>query len=53
MDITDMRSLATVLCAVAFAGVVWWACGPSRRKQFDEAAQLPFDDEEVQENKHE
>ncbi len=53
MDITDMRSLATVLCAVAFTGVVWWAYGPSRRKQFDEAAQLPFDDEEVQENRHE
>jgi len=53
MDITDMRSLATVLCALAFAGVVWWAYGPSRRKQFDEAAQLPFDDEEVQEKRHE
>jgi cytochrome c oxidase cbb3-type subunit 4 len=53
MDITDMRSLATVLCAVAFAGVVWWAYGPSRRRQFDEAARLPFDDEQGQENRHE
>ena len=47
MDITDFRSLATVLCAVAFTAVVWWAYGPSRKEQFEEAAKLPFleDDE--------
>lgn len=47
MDITDFRSLATVLCAIAFTAVVWWAYGPSRKEQFDEAAKLPFleDDE--------
>lgn len=47
MDITDFRSLATVLCAIAFTAVVWWAYGPSRKPQFDEAAKLPFleDDE--------
>ena len=42
MDITDFRSLATVLCAIGFTAVVWWAYGPSRKKQFDDAAQLPF-----------
>lgn len=49
MDITDFRSLATVLCAIAFTAVVWWAYGPSRKAQFDEAAKLPFleDDETV------
>jgi len=52
MDITDLRSLATVLCALAFAGVVWWAYGPSRRQQFEDAAQLPFE-EDVKEDKHE
>ena len=30
---------------IAFAGVCWWAYSPSRRKQFDEAANLPFADE--------
>lgn len=47
MDITDFRSLATVLCAIAFTAVVWWAYGPSRKDQFEEAAKLPFleDDE--------
>lgn len=53
MDITDFRSLATVLCALAFTGVVWWAYGPSRRQQFDEAARLPFDDDELKEDGHE
>ena len=42
MDITDFRSLATVLCAIAFTAVVWWAYGPSRKAQVDEAAKLPF-----------
>lgn len=42
MDMTDFRSLATVLCAVGFSTVVWWAYGPSRKKRFEEDAQLPF-----------
>jgi cytochrome c oxidase cbb3-type subunit IV len=45
MDINDLRTLATVLVAIAFTGIVWWAFGPSRKKYFDEAAQLPFTDE--------
>lgn len=45
MDINTLRSVATVLVAVAFFAVCWWAFSPSRRKQFDEAAQLPFADE--------
>ncbi len=45
LDITDFRSIATVLCFVAFLGVTWWAYAPGRRQQFDEAARLPFADE--------
>jgi cytochrome c oxidase cbb3-type subunit 4 len=44
LDITDFRSIATVLCFVAFLGVTWWAYAPGRRRQFDEAARLPFAD---------
>lgn len=47
MDINDFRTLATVLVAIAFAGVVWWAYGPSRKSYFDEAASLPFKDDDV------
>lgn len=46
MDINDLRTLATVLVAVAFAGVSWWAFAPGRKGYFDEAAQLPFADED-------
>ena len=45
MDINDLRSLSTVLVAVAFAGVCWWAFAPSRRKRFEDDAKLPFADE--------
>ena len=48
MDMTDFRGLATVLCALAFVAVVFWAYGPSRKRYFDDAAQLPFADEEKQ-----
>ncbi len=45
MDINDLRSLSTVFVALALAGVCWWAFSPSRKKRFEEAAQLPFADE--------
>lgn len=45
MDMNDLRSLSTVLVFVAFIGVCWWAYSPSRKKQFEEAANLPFGDE--------
>lgn len=47
MDINDLRTLSTVLVAIAFFAVVWWAFGPSRKKYFDEAAQLPFKEDEA------
>jgi len=47
MDINLLRSLVTVLAFVAFIGIVWWAYHRRAKKGFDEAAQLPFanDDE--------
>ncbi|MDT8429677.1 MAG: CcoQ/FixQ family Cbb3-type cytochrome c oxidase assembly chaperone [Pseudomonadales bacterium] len=45
MELTDLRSLATVLCAIGFAGVVFWAYHAANRKNFDEAAMLPFADD--------
>lgn len=46
MDINTLRGIATVLAFVAFIGVCWWAFGSRRKKRFDEAANLPFADEE-------
>lgn len=45
MDINDLRTIATVLVAIVFAGIVWWAFAPGHKKYFDAAARLPFKDE--------
>ena len=45
MDINELRSLTTLFMFVAFLGIVVWAWRGSRRKDFDEAARLPFADD--------
>ncbi len=47
MDINLLRSLITVLSLVTFIGIVVWAFGSGRRGRFDEAAHLPFADDEI------
>lgn len=41
-----IRGLGTLLVFVAFVGVVIWAYSSKRKSSFDEAANLPFSDEE-------
>ncbi len=51
MDINDLRSMVTVLTFATFIGIVWWAYSGKRKQSFEEAALLPFtDDEPVDEN---
>ena len=45
MDINTLRGLSTVFIMIAFAGVCWWAFGKRRKDRFDQAANLPFDDD--------
>ena len=45
MDINTFRALSTVLVAIAFLGICWWAFSPKRREKFRQAAELPFADE--------
>ena len=45
IDINTLRGLATVFCMLAFLGIVLWAYSDRKRKDFDEAANLPFQDE--------
>lgn len=48
MDINDLRSIMTVLSLLTFVGIVWWAYGiKGNKKRFDEAANLPFADDEA------
>lgn len=45
MDINTVRGLLTLLLLILFIGIVIWAYSSKRRKDFDEAARLPLDDE--------
>ncbi|HEX8989340.1 MAG TPA: cbb3-type cytochrome c oxidase subunit 3 [Rhodocyclaceae bacterium] len=45
MDINDLRSLFTVLSMIAFVGIVWWAYSDRRKEAYEEAAQLPLEDD--------
>jgi cytochrome c oxidase cbb3-type subunit 4 len=47
MDINDLRGLSTALLMIAFIGLCFWAYSSKRKKTFDEAANLPFADEEL------
>jgi cytochrome c oxidase cbb3-type subunit 4 len=44
MDIISMRSLVTVVGFVAFVALVAYTWSKARRRDHDEAAQLPFAD---------
>lgn len=46
MDINTLRALATPIAFVAFIGIAIWAFSKGRKKDFDEAANLPFADDE-------
>lgn len=47
MDINDLRSIVTVISLLTFLGIVWWAYGlKANKKRFEEAANLPFADED-------
>ena len=47
MDINDLRGLSTAFLMVTFIGLCIWAYSSKRKKSFDEAANLPFADEEL------
>ena len=45
MNIDDLRVVFAVLAFVAFIGIVFWAYSRKRKRDFDEAASLPFSGE--------
>lgn len=49
MEINLLRTVLTVVSFLAFVGIAIWAFWPGRRERFDEAAHLPFDDDEIAE----
>jgi len=42
MDINTLRSVVTLLAFSCFVGIVVWAWSRRNQADFDEAAQLPF-----------
>jgi len=50
MDVNLIRTLITVLCFLAFIGIVVWAYSGKQRARFEEAANLPFEDEDMQQS---
>lgn len=50
MDINDLRGLSTAFLMVAFIGLCFWAWSKKRKDEFDEAANLPFADEDAELN---
>jgi cytochrome c oxidase cbb3-type subunit 4 len=46
MDINVLRSIVTVVALVAFIAIVLWAYSEHSKAGFDQAAQLPFDEED-------
>jgi cytochrome c oxidase cbb3-type subunit IV len=43
VDINTLRSVVTVISLVTFIGIVWWAWSKRRSADFQEAANLPFE----------
>ncbi|MEY3722077.1 MAG: Cbb3-type cytochrome oxidase component FixQ [Pseudomonadota bacterium] len=54
--VSDARSIVTLVCMVTFIAIVIWAYSSRRTQDFEEAAMLPFADEEQlteeQESRH-
>jgi len=51
MSFTLIQSIWTIVIMVTFLGIVAWAYSSKRKSDFDEAAQLPFDDDPTDNNK--
>jgi len=46
MEINDFRAWHTVVLLISFVGIMIWAYSKRRKSDFDEAANLPFADEQ-------
>jgi cytochrome c oxidase cbb3-type subunit IV len=46
MEVNLLRTIGEVTSFLMFIGILVWALSGARNKGFNEAAQLPFDDDE-------
>jgi cytochrome c oxidase cbb3-type subunit 4 len=47
MNIGILQGIGTILAMAAFVGVCVWAWSSKNKQRFDEAAQLPFMDDDL------
>ncbi len=47
MDQGTLQGVGTILAMIAFFGVCWWAYSGHKKKDFDEASKLPFEEGEL------
>ncbi|MGW8368631.1 MAG: cbb3-type cytochrome oxidase subunit 3 [Gammaproteobacteria bacterium] len=45
MDIGILRGLLTLVLMLAFLGIAFWAYSKKRKKDFEEAARLPLEED--------
>ncbi|SHM33358.1 cbb3-type cytochrome oxidase subunit 3 [Vreelandella subglaciescola] len=48
----DFQGVVTLVLLIAFIGIIWWAYSKRRKPGFDEAANLPFADEDDEQPGH-
>ena len=46
MDYSVIQSIWTLVVLVLFVGIVVWAWSGKRKQRFDEAANIPFDEDD-------
>ncbi len=46
MDINSIRAAVTAVSFVVFIGIILWAWSARNKARFDEAAQLPFNEDD-------
>jgi len=47
MDINTVRGISTIVVMIVFLGICLWAYSGSKKKDFDDAANLPFQDDKI------
>jgi len=50
MTFTLFQSIWTIVVMITFLGIVAWAFSSKRKSAFDEAARLPFEDDQLTDN---
>ncbi len=47
MDINTLRGISTIVVMITFIAICLWTYSSKRKSKFDDASNLPFNDEEI------